>query len=248
MVWLRIDYNGKPGFDAFVTDINLGRTRVSYAMPAFPKPEEWVHLALAWDENRGLRFYVNGKFVAEAAATGMFNATLDQFGPHSRTISPVQVQSAYNFDRGGDIDEIRIYDRMLSDDNIAGLARNQTPRDIPALARNLSSQDWQSEWWFRYGWNRPGDVPPPLAERYTTVRKVEIHDAYDLKRWWWRATDAYARPPGRAYTIAPVCPGATTISSFRIGTATRSPAKPSPSSCPRNPGTTWRSRAAPGGI
>ena len=22
-----------------------------------------------------------------------------------------------------------------------------------------------------------------------TVRKVEIHDAYDLKRWWWKATD-----------------------------------------------------------
>jgi hypothetical protein len=28
MVWLRIDYNGH-GFDAFVTDVNLGRTRVS---------------------------------------------------------------------------------------------------------------------------------------------------------------------------------------------------------------------------
>ena len=32
MVWLRIDYNGH-GFDAFVTDVNLGRTRVSYTMP-----------------------------------------------------------------------------------------------------------------------------------------------------------------------------------------------------------------------
>jgi hypothetical protein len=50
MVWLRIDYNGKPGFDAFVTDVNLGRTRVSTAMPAFPKPDEWAHLALSWDE------------------------------------------------------------------------------------------------------------------------------------------------------------------------------------------------------
>ena len=60
MVWLRIDYNGH-GFDAFVTDINLGRTRVSYTMPNFPKPNEWVHLALAWDETSGIRFYVNGK-------------------------------------------------------------------------------------------------------------------------------------------------------------------------------------------
>ena len=50
MVWLRIDYNGH-GFDAFVTDVNLGRTRVSYTMPNFPKADEWMHLALAWDEN-----------------------------------------------------------------------------------------------------------------------------------------------------------------------------------------------------
>ena len=49
MVWLRIDYNGH-GFDAFVTDINLARIRVSYTIPAFPKPEQWIHLALAWDE------------------------------------------------------------------------------------------------------------------------------------------------------------------------------------------------------
>ena len=59
-VWLRIDYNGH-GFDAFVTDVNLGRTRVSYAMPDFPKPDQWVHLTLTWDETTGIRFYVNGK-------------------------------------------------------------------------------------------------------------------------------------------------------------------------------------------
>jgi hypothetical protein len=189
MVWLRIDYNGKPGFDAFVTDVNLGRTRVSTAMPAFPKPDEWAHLALSWDETRGIRFYINGKMAAEKAATGMFDAALDQFGPHSRTISPMQVQSAYNFDRGGDIDEIRIYDRMLSDDNIASLARGQTPQDIPALTRNLESNGWRQEWLYHYGWNRADDVPPALDSLYTVIRKVEIHDVYDLKRWWWKATD-----------------------------------------------------------
>lgn len=189
MVWLRIDYNGKPGFDAFVTDVNLGRTRVSYAMPSFPKPDEWVHLALTWDENKGIRFYVNGKLAGEKAATGMFNAGLDQFGPHARAINPMQVHSAYNFDRGGDIDEIRIYDRMLSDENIAGLARNETPTQIPALNRDLQAQQWRDEWWYRNGWNRAGDIPAPLTSPHTTVRKVEIHDVYDLKRWWWKATD-----------------------------------------------------------
>jgi hypothetical protein len=100
MVWLRIDYNGH-GFDAFVTDVNLGRTRVSYTMPNFPKGNDWVHLALAWDETSGIRFYVNGKLAAEKPATGMFDAALDQFGPHSRIIGPTGVESSYNYDRGG---------------------------------------------------------------------------------------------------------------------------------------------------
>jgi hypothetical protein len=188
MVWLRIDYNGH-GFDAFVTDINLGRTRVSYTMPDFPKPDQWVHLALAWDETRGIRFYVNGKLAGEKAATGMFDAALDQFGPHSRIIAPTGVESSYNYDRGGDIDELRIYDRMLSDDNIASLARNEVPQSIPPITRTLATPDWQKEWWFHYGWNRPNDIPAPLPATDTTIRKVEIHDAYDLKRWWWKGTD-----------------------------------------------------------
>jgi hypothetical protein len=189
MVWLRIDYNGH-GFDAFVTDVNLGRTRVSYTMPNFPKPDEWVHLALAWDETRGIRFYVNGKLAGEKAATGMFDAALDQFGPHSRIIAPTGVESSYNYDRGGDIDELRIYDRMLSDENIAALAKNEVPLvQVPAGERSVAEKNWKDEWWFRYGWNRAGDVPTPLAAGATTVRKVEIHDAYDLKRWWWKGTD-----------------------------------------------------------
>ena len=182
MVWLRIDYNGH-GFDAFVTDVNLGRTRVSYTMPNFPKPNEWVHLTLAWEETRGIRFYVNGKLAGEKAATGLFDSALDQFGPHSRIIAPTGVESSYNYDRGGDIDELRIYDRMLSDDNVASLARGETPQSIPPIPFD------QKQWWLHYGWNRAGDVPAPLPAPHSIVRKVEIHDAYDLKRWWWKGTD-----------------------------------------------------------
>jgi len=189
MVWLRIDYNGRGGFDAFVTDINLARIRVSYVMPAFPQPNEWVHLALAWDETRGIRFYVNGRLATKQDTRSVLYAGLDQFGPHSRTISPMQVQSAYNFIRGGDIDEIRIYDRMLSDENIAAIARGVPPHQIPLLERDLKRSEWSDEWRLRYGWNRNGDVPPYLDAQKTIVRKVEITDVYDLKRWWWKATD-----------------------------------------------------------
>ena len=136
MVWLRIDWNGH-GFDAFVTDVNLGRTRVSYKLPTMPKGTQWFHLTLAWDETSGIRFYVNGRLAGTAKATGRFDTGLDQFGPHSRIISPQGVESSYNYDRGGDIDELRIYDRMLSDDNIAGLAKNEVPQNIPALTRSV---------------------------------------------------------------------------------------------------------------
>ena len=187
-VWLRIDYNGH-GFDAFVTDVNLGRTRVSYTMPNFPKPDQWALLTLTWDETAGIRFYVNGKMVGEKAATGMFDAGLDQFGPHSRIIGPTGVESSYSYDRGGDLDELRIYDRALSDENVASLANGETPHDIPSINRSFDRADTQKEWWFHYGWNRPGDIPAPLPAPNTTIRKVQINDAYDIGRWWWRATD-----------------------------------------------------------
>jgi hypothetical protein len=189
MVWLRIDYNGKSGFDAFVTDASLARTRVSYTMPAFPAPNQWVHLTLSWDETRGIRFYVNGALASKVDGTAIFNAALDQFGPHQRIVSPYQVQSAYNFVRGGDIDELRIYDRMLSDENIATLAHGDAPAAIPLLQRSLDVSQWRDQWWYRYGWNRPDDVPPPIEGRNVSIRKVEIHDVYDLKRWWWKGTD-----------------------------------------------------------
>jgi hypothetical protein len=189
MVWLRIDYNGKPGFDAFVTDASLARTRVSYAMPAFPAPDAWTHLAFSWDETVGIRFYVNGQLVAKQDGTAILHAALDQFGPHSRIISPYQVQSAYNFVRGGDLDELRIYDRMLADADIASLARGDAARSTPPLARSLDEPRWRDEWWYRFGWNRPGDPLPPLPATSVAIRKVEIHDVYDVKRWWWKGAD-----------------------------------------------------------
>jgi hypothetical protein len=213
MVWLRIDWNGH-GFDAFITDVNLGRTRVSVKLPEIPRPDQWLHLALAWDETSGIRFYIDGKLMATKEATGLFDTALDQFGPHSRIIGPTGVESSYSYGRGGDIDELRIYDRMLSDENIAGLKKNQIPQNIPAVDRKVAEgtvpieqaaaivpsegrfdsgsghpTDWQQEWNLKYGWNRPGDDPVVLDEEYTTIRKVEIHDVYDLDRWWWRATD-----------------------------------------------------------
>jgi hypothetical protein len=189
MVWLRIDYNGS-GFDAFVTDIGLARTRVSYFPDKFPDPGEWIHLALSWDETDGIRFYVNGKITAkQSAANAVFDTGLDQFGPHSRIISPYQVQSAYSFMRGGDIDELRIYDQAVSDEAVSLLAKGKSPDPLPTLIRDLADRHWRDEWWLQNGWNLPNQPPPELPSEHTAVRKVEIHDAFDIKRWYWKAND-----------------------------------------------------------
>ncbi|MFT3870860.1 MAG: LamG domain-containing protein [Nibricoccus sp.] len=190
MVWLRIDYNGH-GFDAFVTDTGLARLRVSTTLEPFPKPTEWIHLAFSWDETSGVRFYVNGHLAGSVEQRAFLDAGLDQFGPHSRVISPYQVQSDYNFVRGGDLDELRIYDRALSDDDVARLGKFETPLALKPLPVPTLSYDspLPESWAARYGWNRPDGLPATLPGPFTAVRKVEITDAFDLKRWWWKACD-----------------------------------------------------------
>ena len=161
MVWLRIDYNGH-GFDAFVTDASLARTRVSVAVRPFPQPNEWTHLAISWDETRGIRFYVNGKLAAKNETTAVYNTALDQFGPHSRIIGPWHVQSDYNYVRGGDIDEIRIYDHMLDDTAVATLAQGGAPKLEARPNRTLADAATHAEWLHRYGWDN--EAPPALPE------------------------------------------------------------------------------------
>jgi hypothetical protein len=187
MVWLRIDWNGH-GFDAFVTDTGLSRTRVSFDYPA-PKPDAWTHLAFSWDETTGVVLYVNGRPVARKAGPVVLDAQLDQFGPASRIISPHQVQSAYQFRRGGDIDELTIYDHALGDAGAAALAARQAPPPAPAPPAGLADPARRAAWLTRFGWNRPGDAPPLLTATVTTIRKVEFTDAVDVKERMTGAND-----------------------------------------------------------
>ena len=189
MAWLRIDYNGS-GFDAFVTDVGLARTRVSHYMETFPDPGKWTHIAFSWDETEGVRLYVDGNLVESTSVVGkVYDTGLDQFGPHSRIISPYQVQSMYNFMRSGDMDELCIYDRMLSDRNIADLSKGNIPEKIPPVKPDLNERRWRDAWWDRHGWNLPNDPPPELLSGNTAIKKVGIHEAYDVKRWMWKAND-----------------------------------------------------------
>lgn len=180
MCWLRIDYNGH-GFDAFVTDNNLARIRVTTTVEPFPAAEEWTHIAFSWDESNGVKLYLNGAKAAERDTCCVLDTGLDQFGPHSRVIAPYQVQSGYNMRRGGDIDELRIYGQALSDSQIASLA-NGTPA-------NISEEEHRSLSSLKHYHGFDSATPPYLEDNVTTVRKVGILESYDLKRWWWKGCD-----------------------------------------------------------
>jgi len=183
MAWLRIDWNGH-GFDAFVTDANLARTRVSFKLDQNPSPQQWQHIAFGWDENHGVRLYVDGKEVARQETTADYDAALDQLGLAGRVMAPYQVQSRYNFLRGSDFDEIRVYDRLLDPAGMAALARNAAPTTA------VAAPDPMRAWRHRHGWE--ATPPPALSAPTTTIRKIEFADTKDHKQWMWKATDGIA--------------------------------------------------------
>ncbi len=184
-LFMRIDWNGH-GIDAFVTDINLSRLRVSQRFETIPEKDQWFHLAFAWDEKIGVRLYLNGVLAAQKDGQALLYAGLDQFGTHSRIISNAQVQSSYNYMRTGDFDELMIFDRMLNNEQIKGLSALEIPV-LPALHRTLEDETMNAQWQRRFGFDGP--AVPFLSHPATVAKKVEIHDAWDLKRWWWKACD-----------------------------------------------------------
>lgn len=189
MCFLRIDWNGH-GFDAFVTDANLSRIRLSFTIDKAPAPDAWIPIAFSWDENKGVRLYVDGKEAARKEVVSDLDSGLDGFGLAARVVSPHQVQSRYSFMRGSDFDEIRIYDHMLEGADIAALARNEAPA-VPVTPVTASDKAEYKAWLHRYGWD-DGKAPPLLTAPATAIRKVEFADAKDKKEWMWKATDGIA--------------------------------------------------------
>lgn len=185
MAFLRIDWNGH-GFDAFVTDANLARIRVSFKVTAVPAADAWKHVAFAWDETTGVRLFIDGREVARKEQVADLDSGLDQFGLAGRVMSPHQVQSRYSFMRGSDVDEIRVYDHLLRAEDVAALAARREPGPAPALPAAAV----RAAWLHRYGWDRT--TPPLLDAPVTTVRKVEFADARDLKQWMWKGVDGIA--------------------------------------------------------
>ena len=184
MAFLRIDWNGH-GFDAFVTDNNLARVRVSYELPQTPSPDAWMHIAFSWDETEGVVLYVDGKRVAATRTSAVLDAALDQFGIASRIVAPIQVHSRYSFTRGSDYDDLRVYDHALSDVEAAGIAAPETAASAAPLP--APTDDWRAAWDRRFGFDQGS--APYLSDPVTRIRRVEFTDQRDVAQRMWKGND-----------------------------------------------------------
>jgi hypothetical protein len=189
MDFLRIDWNGH-GIDAFVTDVGLARVRVSYRMDKVPAPDQWIAVTFTWDENTGVKLFVDGKLAAAKDQKAVLDAGLSQFGPFHRTISPMQVQSAYQYVRGGDVGAIAIYDHALGAEAVAALTAGKPMPSDAAPVRRLADAAVREEWLTRYGWT--GALPGVLSAPATVIRKVEVTAAWDIKERMMGAADGIA--------------------------------------------------------
>lgn len=94
--------------------------------------DHWVHIALAWDANSGSALYVDGKKVSEAK--GQFRPTpLGQWPGRLGAHTPF---GGYPFK--GSIDELRLFNRRLGEEEIRQLLEPSTSAQVKVL-------DWNEE-------------------------------------------------------------------------------------------------------
>ena len=85
---------------------------------------EWTHVAASF-ENEQKKFYINGRLVGQGTAPLELNTQ------QPLRIGAGATEGPGNYFFPGMIDEVRIYDRALSADEVAGLAGRQMPLHKP---------------------------------------------------------------------------------------------------------------------
>ena len=114
---------------------------------------QWSHVVGTYDSTYGIRLYVDGQMQGSLPVTGQMTPTTGtglRIGRNFKDLPPdaevrhkAELPASYSFD--GIIDELKIYDRSLSADDVGrAYAANKpsgapelTPRTWPALSAGL---------------------------------------------------------------------------------------------------------------
>jgi len=81
----------------------------------------------------------------------------------------MQVQSMYQYVRGGDIDEIRIYDHALKAESVAALVAGKPVAAEAVPVRSFANPVFREEWLTRYDWTK--EPPVILTAPQTAIRR-----------------------------------------------------------------------------
>src|SRR5207253_1458413 len=73
-------------------------------------PNQWTHVALAYDGAQTASFYINGQFAGSVVAQGLYDYNLNTYTIGGSTIGGTTTNASFN----GFIDDLAIYNRALS--------------------------------------------------------------------------------------------------------------------------------------
>ena len=206
MVFLRIDWNGH-GFDAFVTDSGLARERVSYRLPAPLDPQHWVHLAFAWDENTGVRLYVDGQLAGQVNQPPISTRGF-RFSARTAASSRLSGSGAYTSAAAAISTKSRLRPHARCA-QVAALAHNQAPTIAPSAPLDLpqgAQRRMALALWL------DGAPPPVLAMRKRRFAVSNSLMRATIRSSCGKAATAFAKPHGPGFTIVRISPAGTIIS------------------------------------
>ena len=122
---LRLDNGGTTARTSYYN----GTTWVDLDYPITLAGAGWHHFAATLNAGDALKLYINGNEVATASAPGTINysgqGTTTRIGSHGNT------NTTFDFD--GRIDDVRIYDRAMTPEEVFGLYRGSRINGVKIL-------------------------------------------------------------------------------------------------------------------
>ena len=175
--WLRV-YGGSGKFRlALHHDMDRSSDRLLGSRQSIEKGR-WYHVAVTWHQAQGVALYIDGQLAGRRDEPWHFGGNLNALGLGTSKSSYTRARPAT---RDQAFDEVRIYDRPLTEAQVEELAQGR------AVALEETEVDQALADWRRqvYGWDQPEGLPElavgPEAEG-TGVRQVGVEKATDVLR------------------------------------------------------------------
>lgn len=126
--WLRLYASGGKLY-MHLWDWHYDSTRHLISSGDFePESGTWYHIALGWDAAKGYALYVDGDRVGSSERTFYIPVNINQIG---LGVSATSAHARASATRTQRFDDVRVYDRWLSDEDVAAVAEGGDPVGTP---------------------------------------------------------------------------------------------------------------------